>query len=194
MDNKIPGYMTKEECAVLRTLFAQYNSAESIGVEIGSLHGRSSYEISHAIPLGKLYCIDGWDGYDSSSGEYTEEFYNFTNFPKKGTMTTLEFFKENVKDCKNIIPVKGYSPRDIKNWQLKVDFIFLDALHSNPSDWDNIKFWMPKIKAGGCLAGHDFYSDRSQWPDVHDNVRQLETQLQKKVSNPIGTSIWYFIL
>ena len=71
MDNKIPGYMTKEECDVLGTLFSRYNFENSIGVEIGSLHGRSSYEISRAIPLGKLYCIDGWDGYDSSSGEYT---------------------------------------------------------------------------------------------------------------------------
>lgn len=192
MTNTIPGYITEIECQQLRTIFAPYNKVGAIGVEIGSLHGRSSYEISKTIPLGKLYCIDGWDGYDSSSPDMTADDCARHNYPVVGTICTLAFFKENTKDCENITTYKTHSPRGVLNWQGTVDFVFLDALHANPSDWDNIEFWLPRLNRGGRFVGHDFYPNRNQWPDVYDNVRRLEQQLGKAVINPAGTSLWYF--
>lgn len=184
--NNIPGYMSIRELEVLSQIFSKFNT----GVEIGSLHGRSSYAIAKAIS-GTLYCIDGWDGFDSSSDNFTLAEKIANDFPLPGIFCTLEFFKENTKECSNIIPIKGKSPEVIKNWDNVVDFIFLDALHTNPSDWDNIEFWLRRIRIGGILAGHDYYSDRSQWPDVYDNVKLLENTYGK-VNNPIGTSIWLF--
>jgi len=192
--NTIPGYLTAEECTALREIFEKYNYQGAVGVEIGSLHGRSSVEIAQAIPLGTLYCIDGWDGYDSSSDKFTPEQQRAHCYPTAGTMCTLEFFKQNVGNFKNILTIKGRSPSCVKNWKQPVDFVFLDALHENPSDWDNIEFWLPKIKSGGRFCGHDFYPERTQWPDVHDNVRRLEAQLGKQVTNPKNTSVWYFEL
>ena len=192
MTNTIPGYMTPHECAVLRQIAKNYNQPGAIGVEIGSLHGRSSYELATQLSMGRLFCIDGWDGYDSSNGAIKNKNAIENNWPTPGTLCTLEFFKENVKDCTNIIPIKGYSPRVVAKWSDTIDFVFIDALHANPSDWDNITFWLPKLKPGGTLAGHDFYPNRQQWPDVHDNVRKLEQQLGKAVTNPANTSIWYF--
>ena len=183
--------MSEIECETLRQIFAPYNKKGSIGFELGSLHGRSSVEISQAIPLGTLYCVDPWASFDSSNADLigTKPW-----IPKKGTLTTLEFFLANTRNCKNIVPKKGRSPQDIKGWTTPVDFVFLDCKHTNPSDWDNIEFWMPKIKKGGLLSGHDFYPDRREWPDVHDNVRRLEKMLNQTVSNPKNTSIWYFTL
>ena len=190
--NKIPGYITDAEERVLREIFLPYNTRGSIGVEIGSLHGRSSVEIASSVPNATLYCIDGWDGYDSSSDLFTVEEQERMSYPKKGTLCTLEFFRKNTQGCPNIVPIRGYSPQHIRNWNAAVSFVFLDALHANPSDWDNILFWMPRLKSGGRFAGHDYYPDRSQWPDVYDNVKSLEKQLQRSVINPRGTSIWYF--
>jgi hypothetical protein len=156
------------------------------------LHGRSSYKIATVAPQSILYCIDGWEGYNSANHDHSEEWCIKNGWPLNGTLCTLEFFKQNVKDCANIRPIKGHSPQCVRYWTEPVDYVFLDALHKNPSDWDNIEFWLPKIKTGGIFVGHDFYADRSQWPDVHDNVRRLEAQLEQKVKNPSNTSIWYF--
>jgi hypothetical protein len=188
----IPGYITNSELVALKEIFEKYNTKESVGIEIGSLHGKSSHQIATSVPDATLYCIDGWDGYDSSNKNVSNEVADSNGWPRRGTLCTIEFFKENVKECNNIIPIKGHSPQCVLHWTLPVDFVFLDALHLNPSDWDNISFWLPKIKKGGRFAGHDYYANRRQWPDVHDNVKALEQQLGQPVVNPPGTSIWYF--
>ena len=184
--------MSNSEIKSLIGTFSRFNKPDAIGVEIGSLHGRSSYEISKAINKGVLYCIDNWGGYDSYCDRFSDSEIKKLNYPPKGSLCTLEFFLENTKDCKNIITIKGNSPNVVKNWDKQVDFVFLDAMHKNPSDWDNIEFWISKIKSGGLLSGHDYFPKRNQWPDVHDNVIRLEKQLGKKVINPQNTSIWYF--
>lgn len=37
-----------------------------------------------------------------------------------------------------------------------VDFAFIDACHTYKSVWDDIHAWLPKIKPGGYIAGHDW--------------------------------------
>ena len=36
------------------------------------------------------------------------------------------------------------------------DLIFIDADHSYKSCYDDIKAWLPKVRKGGILAGHDY--------------------------------------
>lgn len=37
-----------------------------------------------------------------------------------------------------------------------VDFVFLDADHVYPRVYEDIHAWLPKIKPGGIIAGHDY--------------------------------------
>jgi len=191
MLNKIPGYMSGIQPQILHKIFSKYKNSTTIGVEIGSLHGRSSVAIANAIAPGKLYCIDKWCG----SCLYNENFSDYTiaqrNFPNKYHFNTLEFFLDNTKDISNIIPIKGSSPDIVKDWNLMIDFVFLDGAHSNPSDRLNIDFWLPKIKQEGCFVGHDY---NKEYPDVVENVHYLENRLNKKVTLFPRSSLWMFVL
>jgi hypothetical protein len=61
-----------------------------------------------------------------------------------------------------------------------VDFVFLDASHDRESALADIKAWLPKVKRGGVLAGHDIDA-----PGVRAAVDQVfEVRI-------IGRSWWY---
>jgi len=192
--NTIPGYMTEKECHILRELFTEYNSKTCIGVEIGSFLGRSSWEISHSIPLGKLYCVDKWNNWEVSEASYDNRY---PNKPINGTICSLDTFLQNTKDCINITTIQASDPTDMLNWNQQIDFLFLDAAHTNPSDKEWIDYWLPKIKSGGKIAGHDFnMGDLNRFPDVYMNIKFLQTILNQRVqltrTAEYNSTIWYF--
>jgi predicted O-methyltransferase YrrM len=191
MKNLIPGYMTEGECAFLRVLFARHNQPGAVGFEIGSLVGRSAYEISQTIPLGTLVCVDSWSNWSNTDPDDPDPDRYY--IPKHGMISSLEAFRNNTKDCKNILTVRGYSPQCISKWKAPVDFVFLDAGHWNPNDRQNLRFFLPLLKRGATLAGHDFRDHpETKWPDVVENVRWLERIFRKDVQS--HESIWYFQL
>jgi predicted O-methyltransferase YrrM len=189
--NNIPGWFFGPEPIETIRLLWKYNHPDCVGVEVGCLHGRSSYAISVAIHKGTLYCIDLWNGDDSYNSRFSNEMIAKHNFPPKGSYNIKETFLKNTEDRKNIVAIQGSSPEIVKDWTKPIDFIFLDASHQNPSDRDNIDFWLPKIKPGGMFLGHDLYEVRG-FPDVNANVEYMEELLKQKVTIIPKTSIWYF--
>lgn len=187
----IPGWFPLAQQILTSRLLQRYNYPECIGVEVGSLHGRSSATIAKTINKGKLYCIDLWDSRESYVSLGEDDIILSNKFPHKGLKNTLEFFLENTKNMTNIIPIQGSSPECVSDWNQQIDFIFLDASHENPNDRDNIDFWLPKIKPGGMFIGHDYNEDKS-FPDVNLNVEYMEDLLKQKVNILPRTSIWYF--
>lgn len=185
----VPGYMGGIQPAIIYSIFSRYNYDSTIGVEVGSLHGRSSVIIATAIKKGKLVCIDPWSGNYTHNPLYSDKAIEIQGYPKKGTINTIEFFMENTKKCTNISTIQGYSPQVVAGWSEPIDFLFLDADHSNPGDRENIDFWLPKIKNNGCIVGHDYSKN---FPDVIQNVKFLEEKLNQKVQTFTGTSLWKF--
>ena len=192
MHNILGWFSGSHQTETIKLLW-KYNQPDCIGVEVGCLHGRSSYAISVAIYKGTLYCIDLWDGRDAYDPQFSDEVIAKNNLPPKGSYNIKETFLKNTEDRKNIVAIQGSSPEVVKDWTKPIDFIFLDASHHNPSDRDNIDFWLPKIKPGGMFLGHDWYEDRSI-PDVNTNVEYMEELLKQKVTIIPKTSIWYFTL
>jgi predicted O-methyltransferase YrrM len=195
--NDVPGYFSGRQQLEIMKLLYKYNYSECVGVEVGCLHGRSSIAISIAINKGTLYFIDKWDGSVTYESAYSDEFIAKHKRPGPDNVNTLETFVKNTESQKNIIPICGYSPQIVQDWSTPIDFIFLDASHTNPNDKDNIDFWLPKIKPGGMFLGHDWCEDvhsDGSFPDVNLNVEYMEDFLKQKVTIIPKTSIWYFTL
>lgn len=85
--------------------------------------------------------------------------------------------------------------KDIKNssWEASsnfedgsVDFLFIDADHKYESVVKDINFWLPKMKKGGMISGHDFYQTTA-------GVRRAVEELIPDYS--IGSDhIWFKII
>lgn len=189
LHNEIPGYLSGIQPAILYLLFSKYNKPDTIGVEIGCLHGRSSATIAYAINQGKLYCIDPWPGSPTRALGVDLEKAKSLRYPDHTMYNTLDVFLKNTSAYTNIVPIKGHSPSVIQDWSIPVDFVFLDASHCNPNDRENIDFWLPKIKKGGTFAGHDYHEN---FPDVIENVSYIESVLGQEAKLYGNTTIWSF--
>ena len=51
-----------------------------------------------------------------------------------------------------------------------LDLVFIDADHSYQAVKDDIAAWMPKVKIGGVLCGHDYSRPRWQVTEAVDEV------------------------
>ena len=121
-------------------------------VEVGSWMGRStSYmavEIANSKKDIEFYCVDTWEGGPDHQGrEELSELYNI--------------FLNNMKPVEEYyIPLRNTSLNASKKFEdNSLDFVFIDASHEYEDVKNDILAWLPKVKPGGILAGHDYYPE-----------------------------------
>lgn len=135
------GWMTPDELYWLGGQAARMRRV----VEVGSLHGRSSYALAVNCP-GEVYCIDPWPD---------------------GAWESWERAVGNV--LPNVRGVRGYSPESGVAVPNPVDMVFLDGAHDYDSVVADIKYWLPRTQR--LLCGHDYRHEN--YPDVQTVVDQL---------------------
>lgn len=120
-------------------------------VEVGSWLGRSScfmgVEIHNSNYNIKFDCVDTWKG--SIEHKSSDEIIYGTLYRD---------FLKNIEPVKHIInPIRTTSIEASKTYDDNtLDFVFIDASHEYNDVLDDISHWLPKVKIGGCLAGHDY--------------------------------------
>ena len=126
--------------------------------EIGSYAGESA-EI-FAENFKKIYCVDPWEhGYDDerdwashNNGEIVENA-----------------FDARVRKYDNVVKRKIGSidcSKDVED--NSIDLVYIDGNHKYEAILEDIKAWFPKIKTGGFLSGHDYWSERTK-KAIRDN-------------------------
>ena len=141
---------------VLNDLAIKAGKKDSVFIEVGSWMGHSSCVLGQVAKDcgGKLYCIDHWKGspgvpHHKREGVFADFMFNINKF--------------GVADC--ITPLVMDSASASKEFEDGVaDLVFIDANHWYADVKQDIELWMPKIKKGGILCGHDcegYYDDYS---------------------------------
>lgn len=151
----IQGWFTFPE--LYREMVQRFPSGSHF-VEVGSWKGRSAafmtVEICNSGKTIIFDCIDTWKGspenLDPTCKGYDPEL------AEKGDL--YQVFLENLS------PVRGaFRPFQLDSIQASkkysdqsLDFVFIDAAHDYGSVYQDIHHWLPKVKDGGVLAGHDY--------------------------------------
>ena len=183
-NTNIIGHMVEDELKVIEE-WAYNIPKNGVIVEIGTFFGRSAvcWAMS-SDPSVKIYCGDIWPE------SFVTETYThiIPGLPKSNFKYNLwQEFKNNVKEFSNIIPLRGFFPLGIKYPGDPIDIFFLDAMHTNPNDWDNLEYFKQFIKPTGMICGHDY---SSHWPEVMENVNRLEKLMNRKATVYPGGSLW----
>ena len=163
---------------------------DAIAVEVGSrLGGSAKIILDHAPSIKRLYCFDTeWRqpinrGIREPWMDPMREHWQLDDYE-----TCLQFAQHLLKDYPMVRLLPLYSPDDIGWWSETVDFIFEDSSHVNPQLRDNLDFWVPLVKSGGIIAGHD-YSET--WPDVVNEVNALSHRLGAALQ--VQDTVWWMI-
>jgi len=169
--------------------------------DVGCWTGTSSCVLGNVASKykGKCYSIDWFKGSEKTNLEWAGQFYNIK-----------EIFKANInrfgfKDHVELIEAtsEDASSRFDNDF---FDLIFLDADHRYQYIKNDIKRWLPKLKPGGILCGHDCevviekginslldkYKDSDIIQVIHLGVCVAVGELGgKKVTSP-SSSVWFY--
>lgn len=149
-------------------------------VEIGSWKGKSAaymcVEIANSNKKIRFDCVDPWTGTSDAEHGFDPDYQNKTLF---------EAFTKNMESVKEYYnPVKLPSVEAAKLYgDESLDFVFIDGAH----DYDNVRAdilaWLPKVKTGKMLAGHD-------WP-----WEPLRKAVQDTLPDAVPTerTSWFYI-
>lgn len=138
-------------CKGLFDLIDDHITPASIIIEIGSFAGVSTE--CFAKHCARIYCIDTW----APNYEYHDHTIQHAETQ----------FDQLTKEYNNIIKIKAKSAQATYLFTTsKVDLIYIDADHSYESVKQDIQNWIPKLKPGGILSGHDYHI-----PSVQTAVR-----------------------
>ena len=139
-------------------------------VELGAYKGKStSFIVTEMVNKGrniKFYTVDTFEGDSGSTDKKEVEAYKQVNVSKMYE----EYHKNTSHLQEHYETLVGYSNTTAEVFSdNSVDICFLDAGHSHEAVLADIKAWLPKMKNGSIMAGHDY----TAWEGVGKAVKEL---------------------
>lgn len=127
---------------LLAKLIDKFFPDNPVGVEIGVDHGETTrYLLRHCKQLCHLYAVDPWIHRDSR----------------------YEIVKQQLSRYDNCTLIRKTSHEAACEIPDELDFIFVDGNHSFKGVLSDLRDYVPKIKSGGLLTGHDWTCVRSDF-------------------------------
>lgn len=120
-------------------------------VEIGAWKGRAAaFMCVEIINSGKFIEFDVVDTWAGTAGEHEKD-------PDIINGTLYQTFMKNMSPViGKFNPIQMHSIDAAKLFDDdSLDFVMIDAAHDYQSVKEDVIAWLPKVKAGGLLAGHD---------------------------------------
>lgn len=151
------------------------------GAEIGVAAGDYSLEIMEANPQIKI--MYGVDPYAPYKG--------YKDFKKLGTFDKLEQAAHDKLDkfAPNYEFVKKFSDEAAEDFiDESLDFVYIDANHSEPYVSQDINLWAEKVKPGGIVAGHDYARIKAK--GVEDSTNWAVIPAIKKYAKEHGYELF----
>lgn len=124
----------------LKDLINDHYKNEFIVAEIGSFAGVSTELFARCCKT--VYSIDPYEPYPEVSDEHL-----------KNAEIAMQ---EVMKRCPNISLIKKKSLDAVNHFENEsLDAVYIDAAHDMDSVTEDIGAWLPKVKKGGVVSGHD---------------------------------------
>jgi len=153
--------------------------------EIGVLQGANSNEIlgSPAVDIIKDYiAIDPWREWKIGR-EFSRKTQKDWDNDYKAVLKYMQWFPQ-LRVMK--LPSLEAAPLFKDGY---FDLVFIDGDHSYDAVIADIKAWIPKVRNGGILCGHDYVATSRRKIDWHDVIHAVDDFFGDKKSI-LGDTVW----
>jgi len=157
-----------------------------IGCEVGVRFGKNAEQLLEKLPGLHITLVDRWckppegDSFWKSGDGIAQRPAGHLRKAYHETLRRTERFGDRVKILK--LPSVEASKQVDDN---RFDFVFLDADHSYDGVRVDIIHWLPKVKPGGWLCGHDY-----NHPKIGEVARAVDELMGNSVL--LGTDMTWF--
>jgi predicted O-methyltransferase YrrM len=136
--------------------------------EIGVDKGETSKLFRQLFPDARLYLIDPWE----LTSEY---FYSATPISRKKTYYEKAHatVQKQFKDDTNVTILRMPSLEAAAHTCEQFDLVFIDANHEYLNVKQDILAWLPKVRIGGILTGHDYAPEIPMFSGVKQAVDEI---------------------
>lgn len=172
-----------EDLDALTSLVKRVAKRPIVMAEVGSWVGESAAALLRGLDEaesdGMLHCVDTWKGSPNDRIGRVASMY--------GPQVFQTFLSNSINDIKagNIATHCGYSvgvAARLNALGLKFDLIFIDAGHTYEECLEDIDAWLPMLKPGGIICGHDY------WDSFPGVVQAVDERFGGVES--LGVSVW----
>ncbi|MBS0605950.1 MAG: class I SAM-dependent methyltransferase [Verrucomicrobia bacterium] len=153
--------------AYLDLIVQMWNVEVRTIAEIGVYKGFLSKCFRKYYPEAHLYLIDPWTIYDA----YLEKEAGPVTEDQAQMDAAYRSVREAFEKDPHATIIKKFSTDAAHEVPDELDFVYIDGNHSYESIKEDILTWMPKVRAGGIISGHDY--DPVDFPHVIDVVNEI---------------------
>lgn len=145
---KYPPLMTKEELEFI--LKVAEETKPNLIVELGTYVGGTAVALAKTLPESKIYAVD-----------------LFVLNEKEVKPSCLD----NIKDYPQIKLFEMSTNKASQEIKEEIDFLIIDACHDDGGIIEDLKNWLPKVKAGGIVVFDDYFND--DYPAIRERVEEF---------------------
>jgi predicted O-methyltransferase YrrM len=134
---------------------------EVVGVEIGVSKGHNAQSILQELNVKRLYLIDP---YLLPLGSNSQKMAH-----------------QNLSQFQQVIFIKKTSDEAIRDLTEKLDFVYVDGCHKKECVKNDLLNYLPLLKLGGVIGGHDYpliEGVKEAVDDFRENHKELEVSVK----------------
>lgn len=162
--------------------------------EVGTLVGDTAKHFAKSVGRAKVLCVDTW--FAASADAAGAHNLNEDLFAKFKDNCRQEIASGRIQPWRGLSTVVADLTANRTNMGGKFDLVYLDAGHSYEEVKADIEAWLPLLRDGGILCGHDFDNVDSEDAIMYPGVRRaVEEAFGDDFERPPpGSSVWAHVV
>lgn len=158
----VPGWCWPRE---IRAIYEIIKEAKAkVHIEVGTFCGKSLFPTAKGMePNGTIYSVDPLKAID----DVFVPDWEWVVDVNRASLQAIQRLRPDII----LKPIRDYNQNVAKSIKEEIDTVYIDGNHELEFIEADLKTWIPKIRPGGIIFGHDF---SSEWPTIERAIQELD--------------------